>query len=69
MAGVIAPAQKEVRAMTIKVIREFRDREHNLKLRKVGEEFEASESRAKRLEALGFVSRIRKAINKEPPEA
>ena len=55
--------------MTVKVIREFRDREHDLKLRKVGEEFEASESRAKRLEALGFVSRIRKPINKEPPEA
>lgn len=55
--------------MTVKVIREFRDREHDLKLRKVGEEFEASESRAKRLETLGFVSRIRKPINKEPPEA
>lgn len=55
--------------MMVKVIREFRDREHDLKLRKVGEEFEASESRAKCLESLGFVSRIRKPINKEPPEA
>lgn len=55
--------------MLVSVKREFRDREHDLKLRKVGEEFEASESRAKYLEALGFVSRIRKPINKEPPEA
>lgn len=55
--------------MLVSVKREFRDREHNLKLRKVGEEFEASESRAKHLEMLGFVQRIRKPINIEPPEA
>lgn len=55
--------------MTVKVIREFHDRENDLKLRKVGEEFEASESRAKYLEGLGFVSRVRKPVSKEPPEA
>lgn len=55
--------------MLVSVKREFRDREHNLKLRKVGEKFEVSESRAKRLEALGLVSRVREPIKIEPPEA
>lgn len=55
--------------MLVSVKREFRDKEHNLKLRKVGEEFEVPDSRAKRLEELGFVSRIRKPVEKETPEA
>lgn len=64
-----AGAKKEVSIMMVKVTREFRDRENNLKLRKVGEKFEATESRAKRLEAFGFVSRVRGPIKIEPPEA
>lgn len=55
--------------MFVSVKKEFRDREHDLKLRKVGEELEVSKERAEELESLGFVSRIRKPINKEPPEA
>lgn len=54
--------------MKVKVIREFRDREHNLKIRKMGEESEVSKKRAEELENLGFVSVIRKPVNKEPPE-
>lgn len=66
----IVPAQRrEVKGMLVSVKREFHDKEHNLKLRKVGEEFEVPDSRAKRLEELGFVSRIRKPVEKEKPEA
>ena len=54
--------------MLVSVKREFRDREHDLKLRKVGEELEVSKERAEKLENLGFVSVIRKPVNKEPPE-
>ncbi len=54
--------------MLVSAKREFRDRENGLKLRKVGEEFDVSDSRAIRLEQLGFVSRVRKPVNKEIPE-
>lgn len=54
--------------MLVSVKREFRDREHDLELRKVGEELEVSKERAEELENLGFVSVIRKPVNKEPPE-
>ena len=50
--------------MLVSAKREFRDRENGLKLRKVGEEFDVSDSRAIRLEQLGFVSRVRKPVNK-----
>ena len=54
--------------MKVKVTREFRDKEHNLKLRKVGEELEVSKERADELRNLGFVSVIRNPVNKEPPK-
>ena len=62
---IIAPAQKEVINVKVKVTREFRDKEHNLKLRKVGEELEVSKERADELRNLGFVSVIRNPVNKE----
>lgn len=55
--------------MMVKTIREFRDRENNLKLRKDGEEFEVSKERAVKLESLGLVTRVRKPITKTTPEA
>lgn len=55
--------------MKVKVIREFRDREHDLKLRKKEEEFEVPEKRAEKLESLGFVTRIEKPSKKKTPEA
>ncbi len=55
--------------MLVSVKREFRDKEHSLKLRKAGEKLEVSKERAAELERLGFVSRIRKPVSKEPPKA
>lgn len=41
--------------MKVKVIRNFRDRENALRLRKEGDTFEVEEKRAKELVARGFV--------------
>ena len=44
--------------MKVKVIKTFIDREADMTHRKIGEEFEADEKRAKYLEALGFVKAV-----------
>jgi hypothetical protein len=44
--------------MLVKVIKEFIDREADMKHRKINEEFEVDEKRAKHLEALGFVKSV-----------
>lgn len=44
--------------MKVKATIDFKDREHDLKLRKKGEEFDVSEERAKKLSALGYVEQI-----------
>ncbi len=41
--------------MKVKALKDFRDRENNLCLRKEGELFEAEGKRAKELESRGFV--------------
>lgn len=55
--------------MKVKVIADFRDREHNLKLRKEGEVFEVSKERAAKLEGLELVTAIMETDKEEPPEA
>lgn len=49
--------------MLVKVINEFIDREADMKHRKINEEFDVNEKRAKHLEALGFV----KAVESKKP--
>ena len=44
--------------MKVKVIKAFIDREADMTHRKIGEEFEADEKRAKYLEALKFVKAV-----------
>lgn len=44
--------------MKVKVIKDFIDREADMKHRKIGEEFEADDQRAKYLEALNFVKTV-----------
>ncbi|MCU0079331.1 hypothetical protein [Extibacter muris] len=41
--------------MKVKVLRNFRDRENALRLRKEGDTFEVEEKRARELEGRGFV--------------
>ncbi|MBO5159626.1 MAG: hypothetical protein J6B94_08585 [Lachnospiraceae bacterium] len=48
----------------VKALREFYDRENNLKLRKKDEEFEVSEKRAEKLTGLGYVKMAEKATEK-----
>lgn len=50
--------------MKIKVIKEFIDRENDMAHRKIGETFEADESRAEQLEKLGFVEKAEKKPRK-----
>lgn len=54
--------------MKVKVVRKFRDKENNLKLRKTGEEFEVNQKRAIELEQLGFVEKMREPVNVEVAE-
>lgn len=51
--------------MIIKVKTDFRDREHELKLRKTGEQFEASRERAEKLAGLDLVEIV---TEKKQPE-
>lgn len=51
--------------MKVKVVKEFIDRENDLKHRKVGETFEACAERARQLETLGYV---KKAMSKDVVE-
>lgn len=44
--------------MKVKVLQNFRDRENGLKLRKAGEQFEASKERAEKLAGLDFAEII-----------
>lgn len=44
--------------MKVKVIKEFIDRENDMTHRKIGEEFEVDEKRAKYLETLKFVKSV-----------
>ena len=53
----------------VRVEKEFRDKENDLKLRRVGEEFKVPNERAIELEKLGFVERMRTPVDKEAPEA
>ena len=53
----------------VRVKKEFRDKENDLKLRRVGEEFKVPNERAIELEKLGFVEQMRKPVDKEAPEA
>lgn len=50
--------------MKVKVIKEFIDREADMKRRAVGETFEAEEQRAKYLETLRFVEKAEKKPRK-----
>ena len=51
--------------MKVKVIKEFIDREADMKRRAVGETFEADEQRAKYLETLRFVEKAEKKPRKK----
>ena len=53
--------------MKVKAIRDFYDRESEMKLRKAGEEFEAKEPRAVHLETLKLVQRV--SIKETPTKA
>lgn len=44
--------------MKVKVIKDFIDRESDMKHREIGEEFEVDEKRAKYLETLKFVKAV-----------
>lgn len=44
--------------MKVKATINFRDREHNLKLRRKGEEFEVTKKRAEKLLSLGYVEKV-----------
>ena len=52
----------------VKVIREFKDRTDNLKLRKKNEILKVSEERAKKLEGLMLVERLQEQVKKEPKQ-
>ena len=47
------------KTVKVKVVKDFRDRKGNLALRKTGEEFEAADTRAKDLQAKGFVEIVK----------
>lgn len=57
--------------MKVEVLQDFRDREHDMKLRVKGEKFEATSKRASYLESLDLVTRIREPVKKTAtvPEA
>lgn len=44
--------------MKVKVLRDFRDRENDLIIRKVGETLEVTEERAEKLQGFGLVEEI-----------
>lgn len=48
----------------IKVIRDFRDRQNGLILRKIGDEFEVKKERADELVKLGFAEIVKESKNK-----
>ena len=50
----------------VKALKDFRDRENGLQLRKTGEEFEVSKDRAAILATRGYVKILSKAA--DPPE-
>jgi hypothetical protein len=52
--------------MLVKVIKEFIDREADMTHRKIYEEFEAEEMRAKHLETLNFVKPVETTEPKKP---
>lgn len=51
--------------MKVRVLRDFRNRTENLKLRKVGEELTVTRERCEKLEGLGLVERIRDSGKKK----
>ncbi len=51
--------------MKVKATINFKDREHNLKLRKKGEEFDAGKARAEKLLALGYVEMVTESGKEE----
>jgi len=50
----------------VRAMRDFRDRECGLQLRKAGEEYEVRESRAKKLEEMGFVQILQEEAPPDP---
>ena len=52
--------------MFVKVIKEFIDREADMKHRKINEEFDVDEKRAKHLETLNFVKPVETNESKKP---
>jgi len=52
----------------VKAIKDFFDRQNDMKLRKKGEVFKAETDRAKALEASGFVKSVEKKKAKETEE-
>ena len=51
--------------MKVKVIREFRDKTDNLKLRNEGDELEVSEDRAKLLKSMNIVEYVQEVKTKK----
>ncbi len=58
VAGYFCFALQGGEKMLVKVINEFIDREADMKHRKINEEFDVNEKRAKHLEALGLVKAV-----------
>lgn len=51
--------------MKVKVLKEFKDRENDLKLRKKGTTFDAGKERAEKLEKMGYVCIIKPTAAKK----